>query len=301
MRTCPVPGCGTSRSTISKSPPGLGTCTAFIGANATLVVAMLPSGWNFGVRHVDRFAVTPDLDAARLPSGTVYVLCPPDALAGPRGECVPQFQRRNWRRLGAAYRLTRFHRGHLRGWPTGLLAVGARNVHDEFGPIILPSVLLGVDGGEGAEEQIGGVGHDRSAARGDLVPGLEFIEFAEGVVDVGGGAEFLDVTDEGGSEVSLVEVFVMCDREAVDLALSGVFAAEAGVRSGDGHARYGRQAATTAAGGAMPTMERGGVGVGDGGSSLRIHVSSFPAGAGMFHFGNCWYPPRLFSYEWQTK
>src|SRR6266566_614958 len=270
MRTCPVPGCGTSRSTISKSPPGLGTCTAFIGANATLVVAMLPSGWNFGVRHVDRFAVTPDLDAARLPSGTVYVLCPPDALAGPRGECVPQFQRRNWRRLGAAYRLTRFHRGHLRGWPTGLLAVGARNVHDEFGPIILPSVLLGVDGGEGAQEQIGGVGHDRGAARGDLVPGLEFIEFAEGVVDVGGGAEFLDVTDEGGGEVGLVEVL---------LALSGVFVAEARVRIRDGHTT------TTAAGGAMPTMERGGVGVGDGGSSLGIHVSSFPAGAGMFHFG----------------
>ena len=109
------------------------------------------------------------------------------------------------------------------------------------------------------------------------------------MVDVGGGAEFLDVTDEGGSEVSLVEVFVMCDREAVDLALSGVFVAEARVRIRDGHA------ATTAAGGAILTMERDGSGVVDGGSSLGIHVSSFPAGAGMFHFGNCWYPPRLFS------
>src|SRR6266566_5353452 len=244
MRTCPGPGCGTSRSTISKSPPGLGTCTAFIGANATLVVAMLPSGWNLGVPHVDRFAVTRELDAARLRPGTAY--------------------------LGATYRLTRFRIRRLRGWPTGLLVRGARDVHDECGPIVLLSVLLGVDGGEGAQEQIGGVGHDRSAARGDLVPGLEFIEFAEGVVDVGGGAEFLDVTDEGGGEVGLVEVL---------LALSGVFVAEARVRIRDGHTT------TTAAGGAMPTMERGGVGVGDGGSSLGIHVSSFPAGAGMFHFG----------------
>src|SRR5215467_8600015 len=31
-RTCPGPGWGISRSTISKSPPALGTCTAFIFA-----------------------------------------------------------------------------------------------------------------------------------------------------------------------------------------------------------------------------------------------------------------------------
>src|SRR6266571_4115353 len=218
MRTCPAPGCGTSRSTISKSPPGLGTCTAFIGANATLVVAMLPSGWNLGVPHVDRFAVTRELDAARLRPGTAY--------------------------LGATYRLTRFRIRRLRGWPTGLLVRGARDVHDECGPIVLLSVLLGVDGRGGAEEQIGGVG------------------------------------DEGGSEVGLVEVL---------LALNGVFVAEARARIRDGHA------ATAAAGGAILTMERDGSGVGDGGSSLGIHVSSFPAGAGMFQFGNCWYTPPCFS------
>jgi len=64
------------------------------------------------------------------------------------------------------------------------------------------------DGGEGAEEQVTGVGHDSGAARGDLVAGLELIEFAEGMVDVGGGAKFLDVTDEGGGEVCLVEVLL---------------------------------------------------------------------------------------------
>ena len=42
MRTCPAPGLGISRSTISKSAPGLGICATFIGAIATLVVAMDP-------------------------------------------------------------------------------------------------------------------------------------------------------------------------------------------------------------------------------------------------------------------
>src|ERR1700683_1233355 len=42
-RTCPAVGLGISRSTISKSPPGLGTCTAFIGAIPTFVVAITAS------------------------------------------------------------------------------------------------------------------------------------------------------------------------------------------------------------------------------------------------------------------
>jgi len=36
------------------------------------------------------------------------------------------------------------------------------------------------------------------APGGDLVASLEIIEFAKRIVDVGGGAEFLDVADEGG-------------------------------------------------------------------------------------------------------
>src|SRR6516162_10437423 len=42
MRTCPAPGLGISRSTISKSPPALEICAAFIGATPTFVVAMMP-------------------------------------------------------------------------------------------------------------------------------------------------------------------------------------------------------------------------------------------------------------------
>lgn len=74
------------------------------------------------------------------------------------------------------------------------------------------------DGRESAEQEIAGVGHNGGAARSDLVACLELIKFAEGVVDFGGGAEFLDVTDEGGGEVGLVEVL---------LKKSGVFGAEA--------------------------------------------------------------------------
>src|SRR5437879_819618 len=42
MRTSPGPGLGISRSVISKSPPGLGTCTNFIGATAGFAVAIVP-------------------------------------------------------------------------------------------------------------------------------------------------------------------------------------------------------------------------------------------------------------------
>src|SRR5437588_12379085 len=42
MRTCPTSGLGISRSTISKSPPALGICAAFIGAIANFVLAINP-------------------------------------------------------------------------------------------------------------------------------------------------------------------------------------------------------------------------------------------------------------------
>src|ERR1700680_3935839 len=42
LRTSPGPGLGISRSVISKSPPGLGTWTTFIGATAGFAGAMVP-------------------------------------------------------------------------------------------------------------------------------------------------------------------------------------------------------------------------------------------------------------------
>jgi hypothetical protein len=117
-----------------------------------------------------------------------------------------------------------------------------------------------LDGWESAEEEVAGVSHDGGAARGDLVVGLELIEFAEGVIDIGGGAEFLDVADEGGGDVGLVEIFP---------ALGGVLEAEAGVGIKDGHA------ATTTAGGALLTVRQSGVECSCGADRFWIHKSSF--------------------------
>jgi len=105
------------------------------------------------------------------------------------------------------------------------------------------------NGREGTEKKTGGVGHDGGATRIDLIAGLELIEFAEGMIDGGGVAEFLDVANENGGKVGLIEFF---------LAVGGVLGTEAGVRIRDCHA------ATASAGSALLAVERGGVGNGDG-------------------------------------
>src|ERR1700722_3238857 len=55
MRTCPAPGFGISRSTISNSPPALEICAAFMGAIAIFVVAMFSplnfKYWYYEVRR----------------------------------------------------------------------------------------------------------------------------------------------------------------------------------------------------------------------------------------------------------
>src|SRR5713226_168532 len=122
--------------------------------------------------------------------------------------------------------------------------------------------IFTIDSGEGAEEQVAGVSHDGGPAGSDLVAGLELIEFAEGMVDVGGGAEFLDVTDEGGGEVGSVEVL---------LEQSGMFGAKAGVWIRDGHA------AAAAARGALLAMEQNRGGSNRGARDFGIHESSFRA------------------------
>src|SRR6266404_2656498 len=48
IRTCPAPGLGISRSTISKSAPGFGTCTTFI-----LAIETLPSLFWIRVQNLD--------------------------------------------------------------------------------------------------------------------------------------------------------------------------------------------------------------------------------------------------------
>jgi len=81
-----------------------------------------------------------------------------------------------------------------------------------------------LDAGEGAEEEVAGVGHE-AARRGLIfVPGLEFIEFPrERLITTESGIPRR--LREGGSKVGLVEVF---------LVLGGVFGAEARLGVGDG-------------------------------------------------------------------
>ena len=144
-----------------------------------------------------------------------------------------------------------------------------RDVADNIGPVaevgVAPlllrfgEILLG-ENEEGAEEKTGGVHRDGGAAGGDFVTGLELKEFAEGMVDVGGRAKFLDVADEGGGVVGLIEVLV---------EQGGVFGAEAGVLIGDG------QTATAAARGALLTMGKNGDRGSGGASGFGIHESSF--------------------------
>ena len=57
------------------------------------------------------------------------------------------------------------------------------------------------DGREGAEEKVGGVGHDGAAARGDAVLCEEQQEARKELVDGRGGGEFVESASEGGGEV----------------------------------------------------------------------------------------------------
>jgi len=103
------------------------------------------------------------------------------------------------------------------------VAVGFRHVDDDS--LWLAGFFL-LDGGEGAEEEVAGIGHDGSAARGDAVLGLEEKEAGEKVIDGYGGAEFSETGDEFGGEIG---GFVKL------LPTAGVLGAKGGERIRDGH------------------------------------------------------------------
>ena len=120
----------------------------------------------------------------------------------------------------------------------GSLGDIAGDIEDD-GVFVAGGMEFAVDGREGAQEQVAGVGHDGGAARSDFVAGEELVEFAERAVDFNGGAEFSSFTDEtcGDGGFRLV------------LALgSSVVLAEATTRFRNEHA------AVTATGGAMLTL-----------------------------------------------
>jgi hypothetical protein len=65
-----------------------------------------------------------------------------------------------------------------------------------FGGVGDSSLIVRVDGGEGAEEQAVDISQNGGAARGYVVLGQELVEVAEGVVDALGGLEALGIPDE---------------------------------------------------------------------------------------------------------
>jgi len=65
-----------------------------------------------------------------------------------------------------------------------------------FGGVGDSSLIVGVDGGEGAEEQAVDVRKNGGAARGDVVLGEKLVQIAQGVVDALGGLEALGIPDE---------------------------------------------------------------------------------------------------------
>jgi hypothetical protein len=80
----------------------------------------------------------------------------------------------------------------------------------EIAEVYFEDFVFGVefflDGGEGAEKEVAGVGHDGGATGVDAVGGFKLEEAREEVVDGDGGLEFGETGGEGGREVGLLEV-----------------------------------------------------------------------------------------------
>src|SRR5437899_13105964 len=120
---------------------------------------------------------------------------------------------------------------------------------------------LVLDGEEGAEEQIAGVGHDGGAAGVDAVMRLEAKEAGEEIVDGDSGLEFGETGDEFGGEVGGFVAFA---------PTASMVGAESGARIGDGHAAgaFGRVMLAAAVG---PSGVDGGVVVRHGVSRCVPH------------------------------
>src|SRR5260370_2625328 len=82
----------------------------------------------------------------------------------------------------------------------GLVTVGAGHVDDDALVLAGRGIGFVFDGGEGAEEEIRGIGHDGGAAGGGFVAGLGLIEVGQGGGDGGGGGGILDGADGGGGD-----------------------------------------------------------------------------------------------------
>jgi len=144
----------------------------------------------------------------------------------------------------------------------------------EIAEVDLDDFIFGVefvlDGGEGTEEEVAGVGHDGGAARVDAVFGFEMQKAGEEVVDGDGGFKFGEAGGEKGGEVALLDT---------DGAGDGVFGANTGGDAGDG------VTAATASGGAV--LAAGQVIRGNGVDELFVH--------GVPHFLDFWFESSSFT------
>ncbi len=77
-------------------------------------------------------------------------------------------------------------------------------------------MVVGVDGGEGAELEAIDVGEDGGATGGQVVVSEEYVKVAEGIVDGLGGLEALAAGQKGGLEiedVGFIELLGMREAE----------------------------------------------------------------------------------------
>jgi hypothetical protein len=107
------------------------------------------------------------------------------------------------------------------------VSIGARHINDDSLWLVVLRVEFVFEGGEGAQKQVAGVGHDCGATRGDAVLGLEQKEAGKKVVDRDGGLEFGKASDEFGSKAGGLVLLLLA---------TGMLGAEGGERIGNGQA-----------------------------------------------------------------
>ena len=86
-------------------------------------------------------------------------------------------------------------------WGNAVVVVGAGEIARVNMGYFVIGVEFVLDGGEGAEEQVAGVGHAGGTARVDAIFGLEMQEAGEELVDRDGGLEFGETGGEIGGKI----------------------------------------------------------------------------------------------------
>jgi hypothetical protein len=107
------------------------------------------------------------------------------------------------------------------------VSIRARHVDDDSLWLVVLRAAFVLDGGQGAEKEVTGVGHDGGAARGNAALRLEKEEAGEEVVDRDGRLEFGETGDEFGGETGGLVLL---------LPAAGMLGTKGGERVRNGHA-----------------------------------------------------------------